>query len=326
MTAPLVTALLPTCARFPDESHLLAESVESFLRQTYEPKHLLILNDAPGQVLAFDHPQVTVVNLPRRFPTLTEKWFAGARLCASDLICPWDDDDVCLPHRIAQSVEQLGDLGFWMPPSLWFWWDREQRLEAQSLISFDTGIVRRDALLAVESIAGRQPVASDWSLADALLRNEWTRLKFNQQRERPPGLERFYIYRRGVSTRHLSGSGRGDAEHFAEVGEGAVQGEWRIEAGWSRDWVGMCSEASEETNMPIVVRNAKLDSIESTIYPFAERPTLSVRTGDDSGTVLATLSLPSDWMADAPGNWQDTPADADGTAIHRTDDVPKSDD
>jgi hypothetical protein len=43
----------------------------------------------------------------------------------------------------------------------------------------------------------------------------------------------------------------------------------------------------------------------------------------DSGTVLATLSLPSDWMAAASsgskaksGTWQDTSADATGTAAH----------
>lgn len=43
----------------------------------------------------------------------------------------------------------------------------------------------------------------------------------------------------------------------------------------------------------------------------------------DSGTVLATLNLPSDWMAAAAsgsksmsGTWQDTSADASGVAGH----------
>lgn len=76
------------------------------------------------------------------------------------------------------------------------------------------------------------------------------------------------------------------------------------------------------------VRNARLDSIESTISTSA---ILKIRTGAapadcgtaDSGTVLATLSLPSDWMAAASsgskaksGTWQDTSADATGTAAH----------
>lgn len=76
------------------------------------------------------------------------------------------------------------------------------------------------------------------------------------------------------------------------------------------------------------VRNARLDAIESTIGISA---VLKIRTGAapadcaqaDSGTVLATLNLPSDWMAAASGGtkakagtWQDASADAAGTAAH----------
>jgi len=76
------------------------------------------------------------------------------------------------------------------------------------------------------------------------------------------------------------------------------------------------------------VRNARLDAIESTIGVSA---VLKIRTGAapadvataDSGTVLATLTLPSDWMAAASagtkaksGTWQDASADATGTAAH----------
>lgn len=76
------------------------------------------------------------------------------------------------------------------------------------------------------------------------------------------------------------------------------------------------------------VRNAMLDAIESTIGTSA---VLRIRTGAvpatvttaDSGTVLASLTLPSDWMAAASsgskalaGTWEDTSADASGTAAH----------
>jgi hypothetical protein len=76
------------------------------------------------------------------------------------------------------------------------------------------------------------------------------------------------------------------------------------------------------------VINAMLDQIEAIIGTSA---VLKVRTGSapancaaaDSGTVLATLSLPSDWMAAAAsgskaksGTWQDTSADNAGTAAH----------
>jgi len=78
----------------------------------------------------------------------------------------------------------------------------------------------------------------------------------------------------------------------------------------------------------VAVRNAKLDAVETTVGVSA---VLKIRTGAapanvaaaDSGTVLATLSLPSDWMAAASsgtkalsGTWQDASADATGTAAH----------
>ena len=78
----------------------------------------------------------------------------------------------------------------------------------------------------------------------------------------------------------------------------------------------------------VALRNAQLDAIETLIGISA---VLKIRTGAapanvaaaDSGTVLATLSLPSDWMAAASsgskakaGTWEDTSADATGTAAH----------
>lgn len=76
------------------------------------------------------------------------------------------------------------------------------------------------------------------------------------------------------------------------------------------------------------VRNAMLDAIETAIGTTA---VLKIRTGSapadvataDSGTVLASMTLPSDWLAAASsgskaksGTWQDASADATGTAAH----------
>jgi hypothetical protein len=78
----------------------------------------------------------------------------------------------------------------------------------------------------------------------------------------------------------------------------------------------------------IAVRNARLDVVETTI---GTSPILKIRTGSapancaagDTGVVLATVNLPSDWMAAAAngtksmlGTWEDTAADASGTAGH----------
>lgn len=78
----------------------------------------------------------------------------------------------------------------------------------------------------------------------------------------------------------------------------------------------------------ILVNNARLNAVETQIGASA---ILKFRTGAppancdtaDSGTVLATLNLPADWMAAASGatkaksgTWEDLTADAAGTIGH----------
>lgn len=75
-------------------------------------------------------------------------------------------------------------------------------------------------------------------------------------------------------------------------------------------------------------RNALLDQFETTVGVSA---VMKIRTGAapatcataDSGTVLATINLPSDWMGAASsgskalsGTWSDSTADNTGTAAH----------
>ena len=78
----------------------------------------------------------------------------------------------------------------------------------------------------------------------------------------------------------------------------------------------------------VAVRNAKLDAVEVTIGTSA---VLQMRSGAppatcataNSGTLLAKLLLPSDWLAAAAsgakakaGTWEDLSADAAGTLGH----------
>ena len=78
----------------------------------------------------------------------------------------------------------------------------------------------------------------------------------------------------------------------------------------------------------VPVRNAQMEAIETAI---GVSPTLELRSGAvpatcataDSGTVLATIALPADWLTTAAagakaiaGVWQDLAADATGTFGH----------
>ena len=78
----------------------------------------------------------------------------------------------------------------------------------------------------------------------------------------------------------------------------------------------------------IAIRNARLDAVESAI---GTAPVLEIRSGvapascadADTGTLLAEMALPSDWMAAASGGtkskagtWQDPAGNAAGVAGH----------
>lgn len=80
--------------------------------------------------------------------------------------------------------------------------------------------------------------------------------------------------------------------------------------------------------LSVTVRNARLDAIETAV---GTSPILRIRTGAapancaaaDAGTVLADLTLPSDWAAAASGGakaksgtWEDLSANATGAAAH----------
>lgn len=80
--------------------------------------------------------------------------------------------------------------------------------------------------------------------------------------------------------------------------------------------------------LSVAVRNAMLDAIETVV---GTSPILEIRSGGapatcataDSGTLLASLPLPSDFMAAASsgakaqaGTWQDSSANASGNAGH----------
>jgi hypothetical protein len=78
----------------------------------------------------------------------------------------------------------------------------------------------------------------------------------------------------------------------------------------------------------VAARNARLDAFETTV---GTSPILEIRSGSapancataDSGTLLASMTLPSDWMANAAsgakamsGTWSDPAGNNAGTAAH----------
>jgi glycosyltransferase involved in cell wall biosynthesis len=120
----LISALCITYGK----PHLLEESIESFLRQDYKNKELIILNDLADQTLVFDHPQVKVFNYKERFKTLGEKRNECVRLSKGDILVGWDDDDVSLPWRFSQIISAFNEnknLQYYKPDKAWCYYGEE---------------------------------------------------------------------------------------------------------------------------------------------------------------------------------------------------------
>ena len=124
MSRPKVSCLCPTWGRI----NTLGEAVDSFLRQTYTPRELLIMNDAPIRILNLEGVAVDkvatldgggghwriapgvdilIMNNPRPFETLGHKYNALLELATGAIIAHWEDDDLWFPHHIDYAVHRL---------------------------------------------------------------------------------------------------------------------------------------------------------------------------------------------------------------------------
>jgi hypothetical protein len=240
MNLPFVSCLCPTWNRFPNHGFLLEETIESFARSTYplEKRELIILNDTPGQLLFSLTPGVIIVNVPTRFRTLGEKRNTLTALAKGEIFFPWDDDDISLPGRISLSVEKLLEkdgvryeypfYGYLNPRNYWFY-TPEKKIEVPRSLGYG----HNASVYTLEAFrkAGGYPfisVGEDRDL-DSLFRK---RVAVKDLLESLPYEEWWYIYRWGVSPRHLSGK-PGTETHYREIGTERIErGTYRIEPRW----------------------------------------------------------------------------------------------
>jgi hypothetical protein len=97
---PLVTCLQLSYGR----PHLSVEAVESFLRQTYKNKLLLIINTHHSPVrFARPYKNIKIHNVAP-FAHLSDIYRYGMSLVKTKHFLLWDDDDIFLPWHIADRV------------------------------------------------------------------------------------------------------------------------------------------------------------------------------------------------------------------------------
>ena len=112
MTRPLVSCICPTYGR----ATLLGDALACFLAQTYTPRELIIINDAP---IAFRHieaeapagTRIRIANAPDIYDSLGDKYRALVALAGGDIIAHWEDDDLYMPWHLAHLVPRVrGDI------------------------------------------------------------------------------------------------------------------------------------------------------------------------------------------------------------------------
>lgn len=100
MTRPIaeITSLMLYYGR----RNVAEEAVESFLRQTYPHKKLLIINTHPDPVwFEQEYPDIEVHNIiPDTFENLNEKYNYGFTQLRTNWWCPWDSDDIWMPWHM----------------------------------------------------------------------------------------------------------------------------------------------------------------------------------------------------------------------------------
>lgn len=85
--------------------HLLEEAIQSFLAQENAPEcEMVIINDNPEVNYLFEHPQITILNVKQRFPSIAAKLEWGYKQCQGEYIYRLDDDDLLAPWAL-QNVQ-----------------------------------------------------------------------------------------------------------------------------------------------------------------------------------------------------------------------------
>jgi len=241
------------CCTYGRPLHVLAEAVESFLRQDYPGEaELVILNDLPGQRLTLgNHVQVpanrsiVIVNMPERIPTLGQKFRQAVDLCTGSLLLPWEDDDIYLPWRITWSVDHLKD-GYYHTNRAWYEHGGPGVLvPATNLFHCNMAFTRE----LYDRIGGYD--ADDTPALDQSLYRRLTAA--GAVGMETPWDKVHYIYRWQHSG-SWHGSGLGDAVPVDETARRVAEdvkakrvglGEQVLVPKWSRDWVALAAAAAK---------------------------------------------------------------------------------
>lgn len=237
-----ITAICLTYRR----PELLNEALQSFLMQDYAgAKELIILNDESEQKLRFNHPQVIVKNMPDRAPDLPSKYNYAVSMASGDLIVPWDDDDIYLPHRLT-SIASRQQNGLWFTDHL-YTDTTEGELELVSGKIHCNHAFSQQMFLRFGAYHDHPELSFDFILMN--------QLRAAAELVKPDNIKPSYIYRKNStasknhSTMYLADTDE-QYRSYAEANADFTNGEIELRPAWSCDWQSLADQALARNPIP----------------------------------------------------------------------------
>lgn len=243
-----ISTIIITFGMFPDKSYLVEEAIESWKRQTYQNKDLLVLNDCQEQTLVLrDEPGITMVNVPRRFHSLGEKYNAAFAMTDGEIVCYLDHDDLWLPRHLEQSIARLGSHAYYNPRHSFFQCAEVMAKNHSHGYCLNHSIYRREAFNSVggfDHISGPGDAKLDGKLRTLGDTVDDMELKPDQWQA---------VYRWGVSPMHLSGAGDPKGAYKAWGERKFESGMFTVRPHWRVDYGRLCSKlaAAKDGAIPI---------------------------------------------------------------------------
>lgn len=232
----------------PRRQNILEEAVESFLRQTYPLKELVIVVDTPGLEIECNAPGVRIINVPP-CATLGDKYNAGVSAARGSLICSWDDDDISLPWRMALSVELIGQADYYNPKAYWIENGGDLQHEVRTGYAHNASMFRKSAWADVGGYQSLPDNSQDAKMDDALLAR--LHVLGSGRIERSS-----YLYRWSTGLHHGS---------YGKNRDAGGAGNFRLKPHWRKNYAKLAVDA-RPVGIPCWLTNRDTMAIREMVY------------------------------------------------------------
>lgn len=227
------------CCTYGRHKNLTEEMFESFLRQDYENKKLVVINTHPDPIeFETDYPNIQIVNEPDRFSNLREKMMFSFSFIDTELWGNFDDDDIFLPWHISSLVkawevakEPGKRMAVYHQNMIY---SEENKIKSVTQWDMWPCYLYEKPDRAFLEFAASVPIPS----SDNAIKNwnGWTKVQIKY-----PSLPSF-VYRWGTGSRHLSGFGstieaRQKGWDLCRKEANAIKNENPWSPHWDRDYV-----------------------------------------------------------------------------------------